>query len=139
MLLVFLPRAEGTEGGEAGWGDCGVERSHLLLGCPPVVCELGVGTVLHIDPEKWRAGRENVETGGKGTGSGKDSTGRGWGHRDYGLGKNRADAGGFQQLHLPGLRINAQGCPLWAKRGKSLLSMEPANILSVWRFCSDCV
>lgn len=87
MLLVFLPRAEGTEGGEAGWGDCGVERSHLLLGCPPVMCELGVGTVLHIDAEKWRAGRENVETGGKGTGSGKDSTGRGWGHRDYGLGK----------------------------------------------------
>ena len=33
--------------------------------------------VLSIDPEKWRAGRENVETGGKRTGSGKDSTGRG--------------------------------------------------------------
>lgn len=66
-----------------------VELSHLLLGCPPAVCELGVGAVLSIDPEKWRAGRENVETGGKRTGSGKDSTGRGWGwgQRDDGEGK----------------------------------------------------
>lgn len=56
-----------------------MKRSHLLLGCPPAVCELGVGAVLSIDPEKWKAGRENVETGGKRTGSGKDSMGRGWG------------------------------------------------------------
>lgn len=48
--------------------------SHLLLGCPPAVCELRVGTLLSIDPEKWRVGRENVETGGKRTGSGKEST-----------------------------------------------------------------
>lgn len=85
MLFVFPPRAEGTRGGETGV--CGVERSHLLLGCPPAVCEVGVGAVLSIDPEKWRAGRENVETGGKRTGSGKDSTGRGWGQRDDGEGK----------------------------------------------------
>lgn len=48
--------------------------SHLLLGCPPAVCELRVGTLLSIDPEKWRVRRENVETGGKRTGSGKEST-----------------------------------------------------------------
>lgn len=53
-----------------------MERSHLLLGCPPAVCELRVEAILSIDPEKWRAGRENVETGEKRTGSGKDSTGR---------------------------------------------------------------
>lgn len=132
MLFAFPPRAEGAGGGEAGV--CGVERSHLLLGCPPAVCEVGVGAVLSIDPEKWRAGRENVETGGKRTGSGKDSTGRGWGQRDDGEGKKRAVGGGSQQLPLPGLHINEQGCPLWAKRGKSLLSMEPANILRVWGF-----
>lgn len=77
MLFVYPPRAEGTEGGEAG--GCGVELSHLLLGCPPAVCELGVAVLLSIDPEKWRAGRENVETGRKRTGSGKDSTRRGVG------------------------------------------------------------
>lgn len=62
MLFVFPPRAKGTEEGEVG--GCGMKRSHLLLGCPPAVCELGVGALLSIDPEKWRAGRENVETGG---------------------------------------------------------------------------
>lgn len=76
MLFLLLPRAAGPR---ARGGGRGVERSHLLLGCPPAVCERGVGTVLSIDPEKWRAGRENVETGGKRTGSGKDSTRRGVG------------------------------------------------------------
>lgn len=111
--------------------------SHLLLGCPPAVCELRVGTLLSIDPEKWRVGRENVETGGKRTGSGKESTRWGAGaYRSLG-GKKRTDGGGFQQLRSFGLHINAQGCPLWAKRGKSLLSMEPANIMSIWRLCSN--
>lgn len=70
-----------------------MERSHLLLGCPPAVSELGVGAVLSIDPEKWRAGRENVESGGKRTGSGKDCTGKGgWGPKDDGDGrKERSD------------------------------------------------
>lgn len=45
----------------------------------------------------------------------------------------KSGRGGFQQL--PGLHINEQGCPLWAKRGKSLLSMEPVNILSLGGFC----
>jgi hypothetical protein len=85
MLFVLLPRARGPREGEAG--GCEAERSHLLLGCPPAVCELEVGTVLSIDPEKWKAGKENVETGGKRTGSGKDSTRRGWGQRKDGLGK----------------------------------------------------
>lgn len=43
--------------------------------------------VLSIDPEMRRAGKENVETGGKRTGLGKDSKGRGWGQRDDGEGK----------------------------------------------------
>ena len=91
--------------------------------------------VLSIDPEKWRAGRENVETGGKRTGSGKDSTGRRVGAERCWRGKKKkrkAVGGGFQQLHSPGLHINEQGCPLWAKRGKSLLSMGLANTMSVW-------
>ena len=46
--------------------------------------------------------------------------------------KRKAVGGGFQQLHSPGLHINEQGCPLWAKRGKSLLSMGLANTMSVW-------
>lgn len=58
---------------------------------------------------------------------------RGWGLRDAGGEKKRkAVGGGFQQLHSPGLHINELGCPLWAKRGKSLLSMCLANTLSVW-------
>lgn len=99
MLFVFPPKAKGTEEGQTGV--CGVERSHLLLGCPPAVCELGVGAVLSIDPEKWRAGRENVETGGKRTGSGKDSTGRGWGQRDDGEGKKERSEEAFSSCLCP--------------------------------------
>lgn len=99
MLLVFPPRAKRTEEGEAGV--CGVERSHLLLGCLPAVCELGVGAVLSIDPEKWRAGRENAETGGKRTGSGEDSTGRGWGQRDDGGGKKERSEEAFSSCLSP--------------------------------------
>ena len=74
-----------------------------------------------------------METGGKRTGSGKDSTGKGVGAERCWRGKKRkAVGGGFQQLHSLGLHINEQGCPLWAKRGKSLLSVGLANTLSVW-------
>lgn len=61
--------------------------------------------------------------------------GGGWGLRDAGgekKKKRKAVGGGFQQLHSPGLHINEQGCPLWAKRGKSLLSMGLANTMSFW-------
>lgn len=43
----------------------------------------------------------------------------------------------FQQLPAPGLHINELGCPLWAKRGKSLLSMEPPNIPSGSGVCNS--
>lgn len=90
MLLVFPPRAEsGGDHGRRSGGGCGVEHSHLLLGCPPAqrCVSWDLEPVLSIDPEMRRAGRENVETGGKRTGLGKDSKGRGWGQRDDGEGK----------------------------------------------------
>lgn len=135
MLLVFPPRAE--SGGDQE------RRSGGAVGWSTLTCYWGVRQrcvnwelepVLSIDPEMRRAGRENVETGGKRTGLGKDSKGRGWGQRDDGEGKKRAVGGGSQQLPSPGLHINELGCPLWAKRGKSLLSIEPAHCVSVWGF-----
>lgn len=99
---LVLPGGLGTAGAEAG--GCGAESSHLLPGCPPAVCELGVGTVHSIDPEKWTAGRENVETGGKRTGSGRAATGRGVGEERRRLGENRGDGGGSRRLRSPAVR-----------------------------------
>lgn len=60
---------------------------------------------------------------------------RGWGQRDAGEEKKERSGEASKQLHSPGLHINEQGCPLWAKRGKSLLSMDLANTVSVQGVC----
>lgn len=86
--LSFLQerRVEGTEGGEVG--GCAVEHTLTCYwGVRQRCVSRELEPVLSIDPEMRRAARENVETGGKRTGLGKDSKGRGWGQRDDGEGK----------------------------------------------------
>lgn len=66
---------------------------------------MGVRAVTSIDPKKWRAGRENVESGEKPTGSGKKIPLEGGK-------KELTEPGCFQPLYLLSLHMNELGCPL---------------------------
>lgn len=135
MLFVFPARAErgdrrrGDGRRVAGWSalTCywGVRQRCLSWELElyyPLIQRSG-----GLEGKMWRA-EEGSELD-----QAKIARGKGGGGREMTAMGEKSGRTSFQQLpSSPGLHINELGCPLWAKRGKSLLSMEPANIRSHW-------
>lgn len=112
------PSSPGAAGPRTGRGE---QRSHLLRGVRQR-SELGVGAGPSMDPEERRLRGKMRRPEGTRVDRQRVHA-KGGGGRARRAEEEREERS-FPQLRAPGLHINEQGCPLWAKRGKSLLSME---------------